>query len=72
MPAIVDYVLQTTKQPKLTWVGHSQGNAQAFMSLSTMPELSSKINILIALAPTARLGELPYLFLLLSFKYLIF
>jgi len=59
VPAIVDHVLRTTGQQKLTWIGHSQGNAQAFMALSTNPDLASKVKLMIAIAPTARLGELP-------------
>lgn len=59
VPAMVDHVLKSAGQPSLTWVGHSQGNAQAFMALSSIPSLTSKIRLMVAVAPTARLGELP-------------
>lgn len=55
LPAMVDYVLLETNREKLVFIGHSQGTAQAFMSLSLTDEensdLNSKIQVFIALAP---------------------
>jgi len=56
---IVDYVLGQTGQSKVAWVGMSQGNAQAFMAFSTNKALAEKIALFVAIAPVARLGDLP-------------
>eukprot|EP00999_Lentomonas_sp_LEN2_P002631 NODE_509_length_1414_cov_98.146076_g475_i0.p1 GENE.NODE_509_length_1414_cov_98.146076_g475_i0~~NODE_509_length_1414_cov_98.146076_g475_i0.p1 ORF type:complete len:294 (-),score=24.12 NODE_509_length_1414_cov_98.146076_g475_i0:36-917(-) len=59
MPAIVDFVLHKTGRDSVSWIGLSQGNAQAFIGLSSNKELAKKVNLMIALAPTGRLGDLP-------------
>ncbi|KAL2312415.1 Triglyceride lipase-cholesterol esterase [Schizosaccharomyces pombe] len=51
IPDTIDYILKTSGQTKLTYIGFSQGTAQAFASLSIHPLLNDKINSLIALAP---------------------
>jgi hypothetical protein len=43
--------LETTGAPNLTYIGFSQGTAQAFAGLSINPALNEKINLFIALAP---------------------
>jgi lysosomal acid lipase/cholesteryl ester hydrolase len=43
--------LAQTGAPNLTYIGFSQGTAQAFASLSVNPDLNKKINLFIALAP---------------------
>lgn len=60
VPAMVDAVLATTGHSSLVWIGHSQGNAQAFMAFSQDPALARKISALVALAPVACVGDLPY------------
>ncbi|KAI9828277.1 MAG: hypothetical protein M1819_006615 [Sarea resinae] len=51
IPDSIDYVLSTTKQPSLSYIGFSQGTAQAFATLSIHPQLNDKIDVFIALAP---------------------
>ena len=51
IPDTIDYVLDTTSQPSLSYVGFSQGTAQAFATLSIHPNLNEKVNLFIALAP---------------------
>jgi lysosomal acid lipase/cholesteryl ester hydrolase len=51
IPDSIDYVLNTTSQPSLAYVGFSQGTAQAFATLSIHPGLNDKVNLFIALAP---------------------
>ena len=51
IPDSIDYVLATTSQPSLSYVGFSQGTAQAFATLSIHPTLNDKIDVFIALAP---------------------
>lgn len=51
IPNTIDYVLNTTSQPSLSYIGFSQGTAQAFATLSIHPGLNDKVNVFIALAP---------------------
>jgi len=51
IPGTVDYILRHTGKPSITYIGFSQGSAQAFAALSIHPELNRKINLFIALGP---------------------
>ncbi|KAL8809391.1 MAG: hypothetical protein Q9200_003458 [Gallowayella weberi] len=51
IPDSIGYVLATTCQPSLSYIGFSQGTAQAFATLSIHPTLNDKIDVFIALAP---------------------
>lgn len=51
IPDTIDYILNTTSQPTLSYIGFSQGTAQAFATLSIHPGLNDKVNVFIALAP---------------------
>lgn len=43
--------METTGAPNLTYIGFSQGTAQAFAALSINPRLNDRVNLFIALAP---------------------
>lgn len=51
LPAMLEYVLQTTGEPDLFYVGHSQGTLIGFTAFSSNPELAKKVRIFFALAP---------------------
>lgn len=51
IPDSINYVLSTTKQRSLSYIGFSQGTAQAFAALSVNPALNSRVDVFIALAP---------------------
>lgn len=51
IPDTIDYILATTGQKSLSYVGFSQGTAQAFATLSIHPNLNEKVNVFVALAP---------------------
>ncbi|KAH7081448.1 Alpha/Beta hydrolase protein [Paraphoma chrysanthemicola] len=51
IPDSIAYILQTTHQPSLSYIGFSQGTAQAFATLSIHPTLNDKVDVFIALAP---------------------
>ena len=53
LPATVDFVLEQTKKPSLTYIGHSEGTIQAFAAFSTNQRIAKKINLFVALAPVA-------------------
>ncbi|KAJ4298619.1 cholesterol esterase [Collariella sp. IMI 366227] len=51
IPDSISYILETTGQPSLSYIGFSQGTAQAFASLAVHPKLNDQVNVFIALAP---------------------
>ena len=51
IPDSIHYILETTHQPSLSYVGFSQGTAQAFATLSIHPALNDKVDVFIGLAP---------------------
>jgi lysosomal acid lipase/cholesteryl ester hydrolase len=51
IPDSINYILDLTGQPSLSYIGFSQGTAQAFATLSIHPQLNQKINVFVALAP---------------------
>ncbi|KAH3687775.1 hypothetical protein WICPIJ_001238 [Wickerhamomyces pijperi] len=51
IPDSINYALKTSGAETLTYIGFSQGSAQAFASLSINAELNNKINLFLALAP---------------------
>jgi len=51
IPDSIAYILSTTHQPSLSYIGFSQGTAQAFATLSIHPTLNDKVDVFIALAP---------------------
>jgi len=51
IPDTIDYILDTSKQQSLSYIGFSQGTAQAFAALSVHPALNDKIDVFVALAP---------------------
>lgn len=51
IPNSIDYILSTTSSSSLSYVGFSQGTAQAFAALAVHPLLNEKVDVFIALAP---------------------
>jgi lysosomal acid lipase/cholesteryl ester hydrolase len=51
VPDSISYILATTDQPSLSYIGFSQGTAQAFASLSVNPTLNDKVDVFVGLAP---------------------
>ncbi|KAF9732721.1 hypothetical protein PMIN06_002827 [Paraphaeosphaeria minitans] len=51
IPDSIEYILKTTHQPSLSYIGFSQGTAQAFATLSIHPDLNEQVDVFIALAP---------------------
>ncbi|KAF5024937.1 hypothetical protein F66182_2979 [Fusarium sp. NRRL 66182] len=51
IPDSIGYILDTTQQQSLSYIGFSQGTAQAFASLAIHPKLNNQVNVFIALAP---------------------
>lgn len=51
IPNSIDYVLNETGASKLTYIGFSQGSAQAFAAISIHSELRHKVDQMIAISP---------------------
>lgn len=51
IPNSIQYILDTTQQESLSYIGFSQGTAQAFATLAIHPKLNNQVNVFIALAP---------------------
>ncbi|XP_006011159.1 gastric triacylglycerol lipase isoform X1 [Latimeria chalumnae] len=69
LPAVINFILNKTREEQLYYVGHSQGTTIAFIAFSSMPQLAKRIKMFFGLAPVAtvafsvspmaKLGELP-------------
>ena len=46
LPAMVDYVLNITGQPKLVYIGHSQGTLIGFSQFSQDLQLSKRVSMI--------------------------
>ena len=57
IPACINYVLKKTGASKLVYIGHSMGTAIFWVAMITHPELNSKIDVMIALAPAASVAN---------------
>lgn len=51
IPDTIDFILNDTGASSLTYIGFSQGTAQAFASVSVNPDLNKKIDRIIAISP---------------------
>ncbi|EJD08022.1 alpha/beta-hydrolase [Fomitiporia mediterranea MF3/22] len=51
IPDSIAYILEATGEKSLSYVGFSQGTAQAFAALSINPSLNKKVDVFVALAP---------------------
>lgn len=51
IPAAIEYVLSKTGRNSLSYIGHSLGCGIFFIAMTHKPELNSKIDVMIALAP---------------------
>ncbi|EPS39670.1 hypothetical protein H072_6519 [Dactylellina haptotyla CBS 200.50] len=51
IPDSISYILLSTKVKSISYVGFSQGTAQAFAALSIHPDLNEIIDVFVALAP---------------------
>ncbi|KAK7871904.1 hypothetical protein R5R35_009713 [Gryllus longicercus] len=59
MPASIDYVLETTGEEKLFYVGHSIGTTIFWVMNSERPEYNDKFRAAFALAPQIYMGHIP-------------
>ena len=53
LPAIIDYVLEVSKQHSLYYVAHSMGCSMFFVLTSTLPHYNSKFRMMFGFGPAA-------------------
>ncbi|KAI4454144.1 lysosomal acid lipase-related [Holotrichia oblita] len=58
LPTMIDYVLETTGQEQLFYIGHSQGTTSFWVMGAERPEYNDKIKLMVALAPIAYMSNL--------------
>lgn len=58
LPAMIELVVNVTKQPKVFYVGHSQGTMIMFAQLSRSSAFAARIRHFFAMGPVATLGHL--------------
>ena len=57
LPAVLEFIENYTFQPKIAYVGHSQGTAQMFYALATNQDyFKHRVNVFVALAPVTALA----------------
>ena len=54
---MINYVLNQTGHQKLSYVGHSMGCAAFFIAMITHPQLNSKIDVMMAMAPAVAVSN---------------
>lgn len=57
MPVYIDYILDVTNEPKIIFLGHSQGTTVSYILLSERPEYNDKIELIISYGATAYLAH---------------
>lgn len=58
IPAMIDYILKTTGQKKLIYIGHSQGTTVFYVMCIMRPEYNDKISVMFSLAPSAYMSHM--------------
>lgn len=59
MPSVIDYILNSTNQQRIDYIGHSQGGTSLLVALSLKPEYNSKIRLASLLAPASFVSRVP-------------
>ncbi|KAK6625796.1 hypothetical protein RUM43_006095 [Polyplax serrata] len=55
LPAMTDYIINTTGQSKIFYVGHSRGSTMIYVLLSLRPEYNDKFHLILNFAPVVYL-----------------
>jgi pimeloyl-ACP methyl ester carboxylesterase len=58
LPAVIDYILETTGSEQILYGGHSMGTTMFYVLASERPEYNSKIRVMFSLAPVAFMSHL--------------
>ena len=69
IPAVLNFILSETGRNKLIYIGHSMGCTMFFVTMSTFPELGSKIELMVALAPAVSLANMDSTFFKIQARF---
>jgi lysosomal acid lipase/cholesteryl ester hydrolase len=58
LPASIDYILETTGQEQLQYIGHSQGTTAFYVMTSMLPAYNDKVALMQSLAPVGFVGHM--------------
>lgn len=58
MPAVIDYILNTTNSRQICYVGHSMGTTMFWVMMHYHPKYNDKIRVMQALAPIAKVSHM--------------
>lgn len=59
LPAMIDYILYTTGQQQILYIGHSQGTTSFYVMTSERQEYNDKISAMFSLSPVCFMNHLP-------------
>jgi len=64
IPAILNYINETTGYEKIAYIGYSCGTTQLFYGMTVLPEyFRSKLSVFVALAPITKIANSPAMLL---------
>ena len=74
VPAMIDHIIEQTKQEKIFMISHSQGTTAFFVMASERPEYQEKMIASFALAPVAFISNIenPLIRVLATFTEVIY
>ncbi len=58
LPASLEFAMACSKQKRISYIGHSQGTTIGFAAFSQNQTLAAKVDLFIALAPVATVGNM--------------
>jgi pimeloyl-ACP methyl ester carboxylesterase len=58
IPAVTEFILQSTGHKQLTYIGHSMGTTMFWVFCTTRPELQHRVRQMHALAPIAFMSRM--------------
>lgn len=61
IPAMIDHIINATKQKKIFYIGHSQGGTSFFAMASELPEYQKKLVAAFTLAPAVFMSRTRHL-----------
>ncbi|XP_039293236.1 lipase 1-like [Nilaparvata lugens] len=56
LPAMIDFILNHTRSPRLNYIGHSMGTTAFYVMASTVPSYNRKINSMISLSAVSKMA----------------
>ncbi|XP_014204869.1 lipase 3-like [Copidosoma floridanum] len=58
LPAAISYITKLTQLENVSYIGHSMGTTMFYVMAIEKPEVASKINVMLSLAPVAFVGHM--------------